>query len=244
MKDREPPDGGDAVELTVVLPGYNEAEALEDSVAAYLEALPRVGIPDFELVLVDDASTDATGAIADRLAAADPGRIRVLHHPENRGQVAAILNGFGMARGRFVTHNGIDLPFDPGDSLAPLERLRAGADLVVVERLDRTSYGWTRWAMSWVNILLNRVLFRSPFLDHNFVQFYRRDLLARLPVRSRGVSTVTLELIVRAVRGGYRVERETAEYGERRAGRSTITWKKAFHAFRETLRLWSILRGK
>ena len=223
-------------ELSIVLPAYNERRGLAAAVETYLRELPAF-VPDFELVVVNDASTDGTGDVADTLAAGDA-RVRVLHHATNCGQVAAILNGFRAARGRVVTHNGIDLPFHPRDTAGPLERLRAGADVVVVERIDRRAYGFTRWAMSRANVLLLRGMFGSHFRDHNFVQFFRREVVEALPVVSRGVSTVTPELIFRAVRAGFIVEAMPAEYHERATGRSTITLRKAAHAFAETLRLW------
>jgi hypothetical protein len=113
---------------------------------------------------------------------------------------------------------------------------------VVVERNDRTSYGLVRKAVSWVNLLLVRLLFRSPCRDHNFIQFYRREIIEAVPVRSTGVSTVTLEFIVRASRQGFRVVRMAADYHQRRAGRSTVTARKVFHALVQTLRLWLLLR--
>ena len=223
-------------ELSIVLPGYNERESLPAAIAAYRQACGAMGLRDYELIVVDDASSDGMGEVAAELAAADP-RIRVLTHAANRGQVAAILTGFRAARGNVVTHNGIDLPFDPHDLPRVWERFVQGADVVVVERSDRRAYGWGRKALSWCNIGLLWLLFRSPVVDHNFVQFFRREVLALLAVRSRGVSTVTAELILRAFAAGYHVERVAARYHGRRAGRGTVTPRKAAVALLETLRL-------
>src|SRR5262249_18424386 len=158
-------------DLTVILPGYNERAALAAAVDAYRASLTRNGI-DFELLVIDDASTDGMGELADRLATCDS-RLRVLHHERNQGQVACILHGFREARGCFLTHNGMDLPFHPNDTVTALALLREGADVVVVERRDRKSYGTVRKVLSWVNVFLLKAVFRSPFRDHNFVQFFR-----------------------------------------------------------------------
>lgn len=224
-------------ELSVVLPCWNEEAALPGAVAVYLSALPASGVESFEVLIVNDASTDRSGAIADELARSDP-RVRVLHHERNQGQVAGILNGFRAARGEVVTHNGVDLPFDPADTAAMLQVIREGADVVVVERTTREAYGLLRKVLSAGNVALWRLLFGSPFRDHNFVQFYRRAVVAGLPVVSRGVSTVTPELIVRARRAGFRVVARPAAYHRRRSGSSSITVKKVAHAAIETLRLW------
>lgn len=228
-------------ELSVVLPAYNERDGLAAAAAAYLRDLPAVGVTAFELILVDDGSTDGTGEAAEGLARADD-RVRVVRHPRNRGQVAAILSGFRAARGAVLTHNGVDLPFRPADTAGPLGMVRAGADVVVVERADRRAYGVARWAMSRANVALLRLLFGSPFRDHNFVQFFRREVVAAVPVLSAGVSTVTPELILRARRAGFAVRACSAEYHRRATGRSTVTARKAVHTLAETLRLWRLMR--
>ena len=187
--------------LSVVLPGYNEEEAVGPAVETYLESLTQAGLDDFEIILVNDGSTDRTGERADELSRRD-GRIRVIHHARNQGQSAAFLHGFAESRGRVVTWNGMDLPFHPADTHRALTCIRTGADVVVIERRNRAAYGLVRKAISWANVLLLRWLFASTFRDHNFVQFFRREVLAGLPIVSRGVSTVTAELIVRAVRAG------------------------------------------
>lgn len=223
-------------ELSVILPCYNERAALADAIAVYCRELTAAGVEDFELVVVNDASTDGTGELAEELARSEP-RLRVFHHERNQGQSGGILTGFRAARGRVLTHNGIDLPFHPRDAARMLALVRDGADVVVVERANRQAYSLVRKVVSWTNVLLLRLLFGSPFRDHNFVQFYRREVIESLPVVSRGVSTVTAELLFRARRAGYRVEACPAEYHARTVGVSTVTPAKVLHAVTETFRL-------
>ena len=228
-------------DLSVVLPCYNERVSLAIAVAEYCRVLPAAGIHNFELIVVDDASTDGTGALAEALARSEP-RLRLLRHERNEGQVASILDGFRAARGLVLTHNGIDLPFHPRDVARMLASIQDGADVVVVERAHRKVYSPLRKVLSWGNICLLKTLLGSPFTDHNFVQFYRAEVVETVPVRSRGVSTVTPELIVRALRAGFRVESCRAEYHERQEGRSTINPRKVAHALGETFRLWQLMR--
>lgn len=230
-------------ELSIVLPGYNEHQSLAAAVDAHRRACDVMGISGFEIIIVDDASTDGMDQVAAQLTAADP-RVRVLTHTVNRGQVAAILTGLRAARGKIVTHNGVDLPFNPNDLSHVWPRLAAGADVVVVERLDRRAYGWGRKLLSWINVALLRLLFHTPVSDHNFVQFFRRETLVHLPLRSRGVSTVTAELVVRAFAAGYRVDRIAADYCARRAGRGSVTLWRAAAALTETLRLRATLTAE
>ena len=237
-------EGGDVSPwLSVILPAYNEAASLAQAVEAHVRVLQRLNLPGYEVVIVDDGSADETAAVARGLVA-NNACISLLRLERNVGQAAAILAGFAAARGRWLLHNGVDLPLSPAE-LPSLVRLLEAADalgtggptLLVVERQDRTAYSWRRRLLSWTNVLLVRLLFHSPVCDHNFVQIYQRDLLAALTPVSRGASTVTLELIVRAYRQGCRVLAVSAPYQPRRTGRSRLRMGTAWHALRETLRL-------
>lgn len=229
--------------LSVILPAYNEAGLLAEAVEAHLAVLKRLDVPGYEIVVVDDGSQDETAVVACRLAASCA-QVKLLRLEQNVGQAVAILAGFAAACGRWVLHNGVDLPLAPTDLPALLELLvasdaagPAGPALLVVERRDRTAYGWQRKLLSWANVALVRLLFRSPVRDHNFVQFYRRDLLAAVRPQSRGASTVTLELIVRGRQRGFGVLAVQVGYRPRRAGASRLRWRTAWHAFWQTLRL-------
>src|SRR5581483_10416812 len=100
------------VDLSIVLPVYNERESLAPALAEYRAALADGGVGTYEILIVDDGSRDGTGDAAAQLARADP-HLRVLRHERNQGQVAALRTGFAAARGRIVTHNAVDLPFAP-----------------------------------------------------------------------------------------------------------------------------------
>ena len=92
--------------LTVVIPVYNEA----DTVERLVERVKAVPV-DKEIILVDDYSTDGTGAKL--MPMADGDRIRVLTHPKNRGKGAALRTGFQAARGDLVIVQDADLEYDP-----------------------------------------------------------------------------------------------------------------------------------
>ena len=96
-----------------------------------LEAL-RFFFERFEIIIVDDASTDETGKIADALAA-EHAEIKVIHNPQNIGQGASILVGFQHATGNLLIHNAIDYPFDLRD-LNKMLPLLEEADIVVAVR--------------------------------------------------------------------------------------------------------------
>ena len=133
--------------LSFVFPMWNEEAMIMRTVAAAREAGERLVRDDrvttFEIVLVDDASTDATGKIADELAVEDP-RIEVVHHAQNRTLGGALTSGFAAATGDAAA---TIAPFDAQSRLESLtagDRARTGAAVVV--RLAGP-FSWT-WALS------------------------------------------------------------------------------------------------
>jgi glycosyltransferase involved in cell wall biosynthesis len=123
-------------ELSVVIPIHNEAPNLEPLHRELSETLGRWGRP-YELICVDDGSTDESLALLERLQAADP-HLRVIEFRRNFGQTAAFAAGFAEARGRIIVTADGDLQNDPRDIPALVERLEAGGfDIVCGWRKDR-----------------------------------------------------------------------------------------------------------
>jgi glycosyltransferase involved in cell wall biosynthesis len=111
-------------------------------VARELMASGEVG--DYELIVVNDASTDATPQLADAAAAADS-HVRVVHHPVNRKLGGSMKSGFAAATGDVVVYTDADLPFDMRELHKALRLLRQyEADVVSAYRFDRTDEGLTR----------------------------------------------------------------------------------------------------
>ena len=111
-----------APDLSVVAPVYNEIENLEALVREIHAALEPEGV-SFEIVLVDDGSSDGSSEKIAELANAEDSTVRGLHFRENRGQTAAFDAGFKAARGRWVVTIDADLQNDPRDIPKLLERL-------------------------------------------------------------------------------------------------------------------------
>lgn len=148
-------------DLSVVVPVYNERENLAPLVAALHEALGPLARP-YEILLVDDGSTDGSGEAIDRLAAADP-RVRGLHLERNAGQSAALHAGFRAARGPVLVTLDADLQNDPADIpalLAALER----ADAACGMRQGRQDRFLTRLASRVANRIRDFVL-RDGIVD-------------------------------------------------------------------------------
>ncbi len=142
-------------EISLVIPVYNEApnlEALHAEVTAALEGWGR----SYEVLLIDDGSTDGSAAILRQLQAADP-RLRVIRFRRNFGQTAAFSAGFAHARGSIIITSDGDLQNDPHDIPMLVARLEQGADIVCGWRRDRKDRFLTRRVPSMIaNALISR----------------------------------------------------------------------------------------
>lgn len=122
-------------EISVVVPMRNESPNVRKLYAELIAALEAYGRP-FELVVIDDGSTDDTFALLAELQAQDP-RLRVIRFRRNFGQTAAFAAGFAHARGQFIVTSDGDLQNDPADIPAMIDTARAGPDIVAGWRKDR-----------------------------------------------------------------------------------------------------------
>ncbi len=212
--------------LSFVFPAWNEEAMLPQTVLAATEAgdhLIRIGeLEDFQIVLVDDGSTDGTGALVDRLAAEDD-RVLAVHHDRNRGLGAAIRSGFDASVGDIVCYTDADLPFDLLLLGKAFRLLRIyDADIVSMYRFDRTAEGPRRYWFSHLYNWLVRYTLDIKLRDVNFAgKLIRRDVLDRVDLRSEG-SFVDVELIAQAQRLGFSIIQFGVDYFPRTRGDSTL----------------------
>jgi glycosyltransferase involved in cell wall biosynthesis len=165
--------------LSFFFPALNEEDHVAAVLASALEVLPQF-TDDLEVTVVDDGSTDRTGAIADEFAARDP-RVRVIHHRARRGYGGAVRSGLLAATRPWVFYTDGDRQFD----LTDLSRLIAasdGADAVVGYRLKRADPP-RRLFVAWVYNRLIRVLFGGGWRDVDCAfKLFRRDVFTRVPL--------------------------------------------------------------
>jgi glycosyltransferase involved in cell wall biosynthesis len=206
---------------------WNEEDYVERAIAAAKGVCDRMVddgvIGDYELVIVDDKSTDRTPEIADALALHDP-HVRVVHHPVNRKLGGAIKTGFETAKGDLVLYSDADLPFDFEEVPRAIRLLRHyDADLVSAYRFDRTGEGYTRAIYTFFYNLMIRTMFGVKARDINFAfKLLRRRVLDEIELRSEG-SFIDAELIIRALRSGFELQQFGVDYFPRTRGQSTLS---------------------
>jgi glycosyltransferase involved in cell wall biosynthesis len=207
--------------LSVFFPAWNEEAYVERTVSLAKEVLERLS-DDWEIIVVNDASTDRTQELAEAMAKADP-RIRCITHEVNLKLGGAMKTGFSASTKDIVVYSDMDLPFD----LTELERaLRLmdylEADMICAFRFDRTSEGPKRILYSFVYNLLIRQLFDVHVKDINFsFKVVHRRVLESLELKSQG-SFIDAELVVKALKKGFRVFQMGVDYFPRTRGVSTL----------------------
>ena len=203
--------------LSIVIPAYNEAASIEATVADAL-AVGAAHASALEVIVCNDASRDATGALVDAIAARDP-RVVALHRAHNRGIEASIRTLYAHARHAWVFLNSADRQW-PMTALAAMSAAAAaGADFVIGVRSNkRDVYTPYRRAISWTYERLVRAL-GAPGGDPGSIKLARRELLHRAVV-ARGVFAEG-ERVIRAARDGARVVEVPVEFHRRGAGKAT-----------------------
>lgn len=122
--------------ISVVVPMWNERESIEPLYLSLRHTLESVGA-GYEIIFVDDGSTDGTFAVLTTLHDEDPNHIRVIHFRRNFGKTAALAAGFGKAQGEMIVTMDADLQDDPQEIPKLLDKLEEGCDMVVAWRRDR-----------------------------------------------------------------------------------------------------------
>jgi glycosyltransferase involved in cell wall biosynthesis len=218
---------GGAPVLSIFFPMWNEELYVERAVGAARRVCEQMvddaTIADYELIVVDDASTDATPEIADRLALADR-HVTVVHHARNRKLGGAMKTGFATAKGDIILYSDADLPFDMNEVPRALRLMREyDADVVSAYRFDRTGEGYTRAVYTFVYNVLIRTLFGVKARDINFAfKVCRRRVLDHVELRSEG-SFIDAELIIRSTRMGFQLLQFGVDYFPRTRGESTLS---------------------
>lgn len=185
--------------LSVIFPMFNEKHYICRTVAKNLDVLKDT-TDDYEIIIVDDASSDGSERIVDELSS-QTGCVKVVHHKTNRQLGGSLKTGFMAASKMNVLYSDMDMPFDLLEIKRALSILyEKDADMVSVYRLNRIGEGVKRCVYSVFYNILIMLLFGIKVKDINFYfKIIRADLLRRLDLRSEG-SFIDAEMLIKAKR--------------------------------------------
>jgi len=230
------------MQITAIIPTYNEAENLPQMVSA-LFALSL----DIQILIIDDNSPDGTGRVADELAR-QTGRIRVIHREGKLGLRSAYLNGFRLALDQAtdaVIQMDADFSHDPSRIPEMVKKLET-CDLVLGSRyipggsVDEQWPWWRRNLSAFANFYARSILALKPHDVTTGYRIWRRETLLSLPfdrIQSNGyIFLVEMVYLAQCLR--YRIGEVPIYFADRRSGKSKMSFRIQVEA---AFRVWSVL---
>ncbi|MHC4748053.1 MAG: glycosyltransferase family 2 protein [Planctomycetota bacterium] len=240
IKDKTPETAVDsnrptAYSISVFFPCYNEQDNVAGTVDQALAVLKKLHA-DFEVIIVDDGSSDATAGIADELARQDS-TVKVVHHPNNLGYGAALQSGFKAATKELVFYTDGDGQFDINE-MPHLLPLTEKYDIVSCYRLNRRD-PLLRKINGWCWTKLVCLLFKMKIRDIDCAfKLYKREIFDNIELSSTG-ALIDAEILALAVRKGYLVTQKGVHHYPRKAGAQTgANFRVILRAFKELFRLY------
>ncbi|HET91511.1 MAG TPA: glycosyltransferase family 2 protein [Chloroflexi bacterium] len=222
--------------LSLFFPMYNEKEAVERMVSKAMAVLEGL-VEDYEVIIVDDASSDGSERIAAELARQYP-PVRVVRHPRNLGYGAALRTGLHSATKALIFYTDCDEPVDLREIGRALPLIGPEVDLVAGYRIKRYDSP-RRFVYSKVYNFLCRLLFGVRVRDVNFsFKLLRREVVQKIQLDAGSVF-IDGELLAEAARYGFRSVEIPVEYFPRRSGKSSFdSLHAAWYTLEEMAAYW------
>lgn len=219
--------------LSIIIPAYNEEESLAYVLADTLRDLPKI-VAHYEIIVVDDGSTDSTPQITDSFAKKNK-YIRVIHQL-NGGFNKAMISGLKAAKKDYVAFmhaGGNELIRDMVNCI----RIMQNYDLVLGIRGKRIDYNLYRLLLSYGCLIIYRVLFGITYEDVHWVYFWKTKEVQKLRLDPKGGVFLLVESLVKFKRKGLRIGEASAPYRPRYGGDNkntnfTVVWQTLASIFR------------
>lgn len=221
--------------ISFVLPAYNEQDNIEKAVRVILEVAEGLDLGDYEVIIVDDGSSDRTAETIDRLKEENP-HVRPIHHPTNLGYADALRTGFSGARCDLVFYTDSDLQFDVHEVKNLLPAIE-DYDIVTGFRIYRYD-PLSRLALAWGYNLLARTIFRLRVRDIDCAfKLFRREVFDVIKIRSKKFFVDT-EILAKARFHGFRMTEIGVRHYPRACGTSTVRPSHVLSTLRELAKIW------
>lgn len=183
------------VKLSIITPAFNEGELLKKIIKITLRDAKTMLGEKFEIILIDDGSTDKTRLIARQLVMTDK-RISLIRHDRRQGFGAAMYSGIKRAKYDLITFIPADGQVLLTDLITPLKKA-ANCDVLITYRLTKKDYTLFRHLLSQGFKLTMKIFFGLSFRDYNWVQIYKKKIFNRIHPESKGVFILG-EIVVKA----------------------------------------------
>jgi glycosyltransferase involved in cell wall biosynthesis len=225
--------------ISCFFPAFNDESTIALLVERALAVLPEL-TDDYEVVVVNDGSTDSTGAVLDELAHACP-RLRVVHHAQNRGYGGALRTGFESASKELVFYTDGDGQYDVREMRSLMPLMREGVDVVNGYKKGRADR-LRRKVLGAVYNRLAHLLFRLPVRDVDCdFRLLRREALGRVALTSSS-GVICVELVHKLHAAGCSFAEVPVGHYERPSGRSQFfTPRRVARTAYDLLALWARL---
>ncbi len=227
------------IPLSVFFPCYNEMGNIAKLTADAQDVLPRVS-DDFEIIIVNDGSTDGTKELAEQLSGQYE-NLRVVNHDTNKGYGAALRTGFAAAKKDYVFYTDGDGQFDLSELVKVVElmtTIEGGCDIVSCYRQNRSEGLFRKFnSLCWSKLI--GLMFNIPHKDVDCAfKLYKREVFDDFELKSNG-ALIDTEILAKAARKGRKiiqmpVKHYPREYGSA-SGANPLVIAKAFY---ELFRLW------
>src|SRR6478736_4826848 len=225
--------------LSVFFPAYNDSGTIASMVIRAVQAAAAL-TPDYEVIVVNDGSVDATAEIADELARTYP-HVRVIHHPTNRGYGGALQTGFRSAAKELIFYTDGDAQYDPSELVLLWERFGADADLVNGYKISRSD-PLHRIIIGRVYHHIVSILFglKVRDVDCDF-RLMRRSIFDQIELRKTS-GVICLEMMKKIEDAGFRIVEVPVHHYHRAFGKSQFfNLRRIAKTGDDVLRLWFAL---
>ncbi len=222
--------------LSIFFPAYNDSATIASLVIAAVQTAKRL-TPDFEVLVVNDGSTDATKSVADELARVYP-QVRVIHHERNRGYGGALRSGFAAASKELIFYTDGDAQYDPRELELLWPHMRDGVDLVNGYKISRSD-PLHRILIGRIYHYTVKLLFglKVRDVDCDF-RLIRRTVFDRVRLE-KASGVICLEMMKKIQDAGCRIAEVPVHHYHRAAGKSQFfNFRRIARTAIDVLRVW------
>ncbi len=167
------------MKVSLLIPAYNERENIPELLETTREFFEKNAIQDWEMIVINDGSTDGTGELLEELKPRYP-FLKVAHHRRNQGVSAGLLTGFLHSSGEILVYYAADMQFSLEDVKRMVETMeREGVDIVAGKKVGKYEKKLVSKIYNW----LSAKLFDLPVTDLNSMKAMRREIFEEIPMR-------------------------------------------------------------